>query len=112
MAETSVPAPDALLADALRLSERMLAAARGRQWEQVAEMERLRAGVLQSCFGHDHRIQDRGLASRTIRKLLELDRAILALGRARRDQLATELDRLQQGRQASRAYASTRHWPA
>ncbi len=100
--------PDSLLRQALRLTERMLAHARDAAWDELAQLERQRGGMLESCFTRHTRFQDRDLATRNIRKLLEMDRAILAQGKARRAQLATELDRLQHGRHANRAYANTR----
>ncbi len=102
-------APDSQLSAALRLTERMLELARDADWEELARVERERAGVLESCFGHENHFRDKDLATRTIRKLLDLDRAIIALGEPRRRQLATELDQLQQGCHARRVYANARH---
>ncbi len=100
--------PDGLLADALRLTEQMRDLAQNAAWDELARLERQRGGLLESCFTRHTRFQDRDLATQNIRKLLDMDQVILALGKARRAELATELDQLQQGRHATKAYTSTR----
>ncbi len=104
--------PDSLLLEALSLTEQMRDHARNADWDALARLEHQRGGLLESCFTRHTRFQDRDLATRNIRKLLEMDRAILDLGKAHRAELATELDQLQHARHATRAYATNRRMSA
>lgn len=93
----------AVLQDALRLSERMLAAAHEGRWAELIDLEPERRRLLSECLP--------GAGSGTqacIARLIELNAEIIALGEAHRDGLMRAFAHNLQQRRAAGAYAGAR----
>ena len=92
------------LDEAVRLSERMLAAAREGNWDDLVALEAERGRLLSSSV---HALQEGGAAER-IARVIELNAEIIALGETHRDGLMRSFKSNLQRRHAAGAYAGAR----
>jgi hypothetical protein len=93
----------AALAAIVTLTELMLRTARDQDWLAVADQETRRRQLLAAVFAESQAFETQALKA-TIRRVLELDGEIVALGEASRHAIGGQLDRLQHGRRATLAY--------
>ncbi len=89
---------------ALRLTEQMERAARDAQWERLEVLESERRPLLRDCFPLDDPGLDPATALKRVRRMVELDRAVMGRIAAARDEAAEALGRIGQGRTATQAY--------
>lgn len=94
----------ALLDQALALSVRMHDLGVEEHWEEVVELESQRRELLEQAFATRAPV-DEALAQR-VRKILELDKAIVAHSLETRDRVGEQLGLLNKGRKVARAYKS------
>jgi hypothetical protein len=83
----------------LECSERMLAAATAGQWDDLVRLERERRGLLEDMFAPGTIVEPA-----TLRRLVEINEEIVALGRAHRDELRRGLEDGRAQRRAADAY--------
>ena len=95
-----------LLDEIVSLTEELLRRAEASAWEQVRELEPRRADLIGRCFPLDASVTRAEQAAVPITRIIELDQRIMALAAQERQRLGDEIGRLQQGRQATSAYAA------
>ena len=87
-----------------RITRMMLNRAECAAWEHVEALEQERKTILQHDLGQINSPVDHLPSQARLRKIIELDNQVMALARTRRQELSKQLDRLNRGRKASRAY--------
>ncbi len=97
-------AGDELLNTIVQLSDQMHELAGQGNWEEVVRLETERRDLIAVCFAKDNPFQDNELAARRIRRILDLDRGLMAMGEDHRGELGKTLQKVQRGRNAARAY--------
>jgi hypothetical protein len=83
----------------LECSERMLAAASAGRWEELVQLERERRELLEDMFE-----PGAALEPDMLRRLVEINEEIVALGKSHRDELRRELEDGRAQRRAADAY--------
>ncbi len=97
-------AADELLNTIVQLSYRMHELAGEGDWDDVVRLEEERRGLIEDCFSKDNPFQDNELAARRIRRILDLDRGLMAMGADHRVELGETMRKVKRGRNAARAY--------
>ncbi len=92
------------LTELVELGAAMLDAARDGRWSEVAEGEAARQALIRELFASAAGAEEGEGLARGIRRVLDMDREIMALGRSTMDDLAARLGDLRQGQHAHRAY--------
>lgn len=95
------------LADVERLSGEMRDAARAQDWDRLTELEDRRRGALAHLFAGAPPTCERARLVEAIRRVLEIDREVIARGETGRQEAATALGDLDRGRRGIAAYRST-----
>ena len=95
---------DERLNEILQLSHRMHALAADGDWDAVFPLENRRRNLIADCFAPDIPFRDPELAARRIQRILDLDRSLMDMGVAQRQELGTALKELHRGRSAAKAY--------
>ena len=95
----------ALLQQILDLSREMRRLALDSEWERVHELETCRVQLIERCFPLDGQVDDTRRAVETLNEIVELDKSVLSLAAAARQDLDEGLGRLKLGRQAKNAYS-------
>jgi hypothetical protein len=93
------------LETALRLTEAMLEAARGQDWDRLVELEAVRRGHIATAFKGSVSGDDAPVFAEIAQQILSLDRELVRLGEEGRLSLAEALSRIQAGTRARKAYA-------
>jgi len=99
-----VTAAESPLDEVLALSAAMLESARGQDWASVANLESTRNVLLHAVLDGPQRPPAAVLAD-VLPKILESDRAVIALGESVRSELAGKLLQFRQGHRARSAYS-------
>lgn len=86
------------------MTKKMGEEAGGGEWDKVRELEQERQKLIDSCFPLDESIADPRLAGGQIKSIIELDQQLMALAKTQQQTLADTLAKLNQGRQATKAY--------
>lgn len=94
------------------LSRQMLEAARAGRWERVTEVARLRRSRVEAFFEEPVADHEAEWVSNGIRGVLELDRELLTLVQAGREQSSAAIVRFDRGRRARTAYGHCAGAPA
>ena len=89
----------------LRLSRAVLEHAENGDWEAVTDLERERHPLVSEFFSSECPAHERESRRNLIQTLLEIDRQIVRLVEARREEIAHQLQTITRGRGAMRAYA-------
>jgi hypothetical protein len=93
------------LADILNMTDRMVLAADQSDWDTVGDLESERKRLIQSLFCDPLPASLMPDLAGGIRKVLEANKEIAALGGESRQKLAGELQQLNQRRKAQQAYS-------
>lgn len=101
MTATTAESP---LDEVLTLSAAMLESARRQDWAAVANLESTRNVILHAVLDGQQR-PSAALLAEVLPKILESDRAVIALGEAVRGELAGKLLQFRQGHRARSAYS-------
>ncbi len=88
----------------LALSQDMLAAAHGQQWEALAAAQHARDALLRAAFAGPVAEQEAEPVAACILELQRLDRELLALIEAGREDIARQLRELRGGREGAETY--------
>ncbi len=88
----------------LRLSERMLAAARRDDWRSVEQHENLRRDALEALYAHPDYRQRLPELAEPLNRILAMSRECIVLGEQARHSMTVQMLNLQRGRCMSRAY--------
>jgi len=94
------------LQDMVALSRTMLEKAREQSWDDVFELEQRRRELMQLFFAKPVAVEDAQTVSTGIQEIMDIDRDLMALGGAARDELAQTLQKMDQGKKAVKAYTS------
>ncbi len=97
-------AGDELLNAIVQLSHRMHDLAVEGNWNEVVRLEQERRDLIADCFAPDNPFQDNERAARRIRRILDRDRGLMAMGEDHKSELGATLQKVQRGRSAARAY--------
>lgn len=100
----TVTAAESPLDEVLMLSAAMLESARQQDWASVANFESTRNVILHAVLDGPQRPSVAILAE-VLPKILESDRAVIALGEAVRGEIAGKLLQFRQGHRARSAYS-------
>lgn len=100
----TVTTAESPLDEVLALSAAMLNSARQQDWASVANLESTRNVILHAALDGPRRPSATILAE-VLPKILESDRAVIALGEAVRSELAGKLLQFRQGHRARSAYS-------
>ena len=94
-----------LLDEILELTKNMQSRAVAEDWDSVRESEARRRALIHACFPLSDPVSSEAeRAIEQIKQILGLNRSIMAMAVAAREELGSEFSRLKQGRQAARAY--------
>ncbi len=85
----------------------MLAMAEKGDWDTLAEQEKERQKRIDQFFSKNPTTDQVPFVAEGIKKILQIDRATVALGEAGRQHAADALNKMTQGKRALRAYSST-----
>ena len=96
------------LREIVGMSREMLAEAQGNNWDQVAELEAGRRGLVKECFQPVTSHQDVPGVAATIREVLHLNQKITELAKAHQETLGTDIHNNKMGRTARAAYLGCR----
>jgi hypothetical protein len=88
----------------LTVSQDMLALADKGEWERVEVLQRERQQLISDAFPLDASRVDQDSAAETIQAILDLDKQLLELASAQQKEIGAVLGKLNQGRQATKAY--------
>jgi len=91
----------------IHLSEQMLIQAEKAEWDRVGELQVQRQTLIDSCFPLDDPSMSVDEAGERIKYILQLDNQVMALAKGRRRELGEALGKINQGRQAAKAYRDT-----
>ena len=101
-----MPSPDALLKEALSLTQEMHELGKRDEWEEVQVLETRQSALLRECFEPGHSFQSRAKASELLQQILDLNKEILEVGGSSKCRLKENISKIQKGREATRAYLS------
>jgi len=96
--------PDRLVERIVDYSRQLYAMADAGAWDKMPDLERERATLVKLCFESTPVVEDTDLATRSIKKILELDQTILKKTAVKRDEIGKGLDGLRKARSGARAY--------
>jgi len=99
--QTPNPGP---VSDLLSLSERMLESARRADWDEVQALEARRRPMLETCFPLLEPPPDAAGMAQQIRRIIDLDRQVLALAGRAREEAGAALGDISRGRLATEVY--------
>jgi hypothetical protein len=94
-----------LLHDVVHLSRKMLTSAQQERWPELIQMEKDRQGMLGQIFSQTISIQQAEAVAAMIRELLAIDREVIALSEAGRQQAAAQMKQLSRQKKAHAAYS-------
>ena len=94
-----------LLPQILELSREMRRLALDSEWERVHELESSRLLLIERCFPLEEPLDAAQQAVDLLNEIVELDRSVMSLAAAARQDLDAGLGRLKLGRQANNAYS-------
>ena len=94
------------LSAALAVTERMLSVARGENWQELAELETSRRGLIQAAFSSSIPPADAAQVADVIARIQAANQDLVSLSSESRDRIAAALSTLAAGRRARSAYAS------
>jgi hypothetical protein len=92
------------LAELERITRIMLEQARYEAWEEVEALEQARQSWLDGDYLQEYSTDDYPQLQARLQRIIEWDSQIMALARARQEELSELLGQLKQGRKAKRAY--------
>lgn len=91
-----------LLDQALQLSQQMAELGAAGEWQQVIDLEPRRSALLHSALDVPAKADE--ATARQITAILAVDKQLMSLGVAARDETAVELGQMQRGRKVNQAY--------
>ena len=92
-----------LLDQILELTNSMRFQAVAEEWDAVRESEAKRRRLIRACFPLSDPVSSEAeRAIEQIKQIMELDRSIMSMAAAAREELGNEFGKLRQGRQATR----------
>lgn len=94
-----------LFDEAVRQTHRMLALATEDAWQEVVALEAERRALLEQAFATREPLSE-SLAAR-VREILELDKVLMEASLRIRDEIGTELGRINRGRRGTEAYRAS-----
>lgn len=89
---------------ALSCSQQMYLLAEQEDWDQLIKLELERSVILDSLFNHPSLPNVLARIADTLRRIIETDQKIMALGKQARHALKKEMELLNQGKRAVDAY--------
>ena len=92
------------LIEALQLTQRMKKLADEGSWDELASLEKEQSTMLRACFEAGSMFENRQQAETTIRQILQLNQEILQLGQEAQLAVRRELQSINKGRNAAKAY--------
>lgn len=90
----------------LRLTERMMTAAQGGEWDEMTRIETERQQSLHSLFLHPNINTALPIIAAVLQQVIDIDKNSIALGERARHSLSALLDISSQSESAIRAYLS------
>ena len=96
--------PDEVLAEALRLTQRMRGLADDASWDELATLETEQSVMLRACFESSPIFESRQKAENIVRQILQLNQEMLQLGQEAHLLVRDELQSINKGRNAAKAY--------
>ena len=97
---------DHLLGQILDYSHQLHTMAIAGEWEDMPAIERERADLIKLCFESGPAFEDADLAVKSIKEILDSDKAVLAMAAEAREHIGQGLDGLRKSRVATKAYQS------
>lgn len=88
----------------LSMSDSMLTSAKAGEWDSVISLETARRNLIQDFFAIKATFEEAQWVASGVRKIMDVDKEIMCLGKNDMRLIASELDSLQRGKQASNAY--------
>lgn len=92
------------LAEILVLSQEMKCSAELFEWDRVQAQDEQRQRLIQACFPLDGTLPDPERAMEQLRQIIDLDRQVMAMAGAAREEAGEALGSINQGRLATEAY--------
>ena len=99
-----IPSNPQTLADILVLSQEMKRSAELFEWGRVQAQDEQRQLLIQTCFPLDDALPDPKRAAEQLRQIIDLDRQVMVMASAAREETGDALSRMNRGRAASQAY--------
>ena len=96
--------PDDTLAAALLLTQRMKTLADDASWDELASLESEQSTMLRACFEPTPLFDNRQEAERVVGQIMQLNHEILQLGQEAHQVVRDELQSINKGRNAAKAY--------
>lgn len=96
-----------MIAQLLSLSQDMLQLAEKGDWEPVGELQQQRLQLMEALFPLDADSLNQSETAQQIKAILALDKQLMDLASAQQKEVGAVLGKLNQGRQATKAYHST-----
>jgi len=101
------PSRPHILSEILALSQQLRQLAAGSKWDQVQVLEAQRQPLIQACFPLDDALPDAERMAEQLRQIIDLDRQVVAMAGAAREEAGEALNKMGRGRVATQAYAQT-----
>jgi len=96
-----------MLEQILETSREMLALAEQDEWEQAEMLQRQREELIKKTFPLDDEVAQSEQAAAILKQIISLDGQLRRLAESRRKEIGQALGKINQGRQATRAYRDT-----
>ena len=96
--------PDEQITGALQLTQQMKKLADEGSWDELASLEKKQSALLKACFESRPSFANRQQAETTVRQILQLNQEILQLGQEAQMAVREELQSINKGRNAAKAY--------
>ena len=96
-----------MLEQILETSREMLALAEQDEWEQAEALQRQRQDLIEKTFPLDDEMAQSEQAAALLKQIISLDGQLRRLAESRRKEIGQALGKINQGRQATRAYRDT-----
>ena len=90
----------------IRLSQEMVDAAEGGDWQGFADLEQRRRADMLACFDHSVQVSEASSVRSAIEQLMALNDQLTRCLQRARDESARQFQALQQGRRAVGAYGA------
>lgn len=87
------------------LTQRMLQMAEQQQWENVSKLEVERSHLIHTFFETRPSLEETERVANTILEVLTADKAIIAMGTSEQQKIVESSQKINRGKQASKAYA-------
>lgn len=84
----------------------MLLLAEKAEWDQVGELQRQRLQLMEKIFPLDVQNINQSETAEQIKAILDFDKQLMHLASAQQKEIGTVLGKLNQGRQATKAYTA------